>query len=180
MARVLWSLPPSLPLPRSLDLPLLRTHTAAMLGALRCAGWDVGVVFDSDEAVRELNRTYRGVDRPTDVLSFPFHDALERPGVLPAAAHDGERNLGDIFLAWPYVEAEAARDGVEAQLKATRLVAHGVCHLAGCVRCQARVCVAVALSSRCWDGGRCVLLTFQTTIWLTVSFHIPCSPQVHT
>ena len=180
MARVLWSLPPSLPLPRSLDLPLLRTHTAAMLGALRCAGWDVGVVFDSDEAVRELNRTYRGVDRPTDVLSFPFHDALERPGVLPAAAHDGERNLGDIFLAWPYVEAEAARDGVEAQLKATRLVAHGVCHLAGCVRCQARVCVTVALSSRCCDGGRCVLLTFQTTIWLTVSFHIPCSPKVHT
>ena len=91
MVRVLWSL--ARPQVGALDLALLRDQSVAMLGALRCVGWDMGVVFMPDAGIRELNGTYRGVDRATDVLSFPYHDELERPGELPAPAHDGDRNL---------------------------------------------------------------------------------------
>ncbi len=71
----------------------------------------------SDREVRELNRRFLGIDRPTDVLSFPSGS-----GIGP---------LGDIAIAFPYArrQAEALGHGADVELRV--LLLHGVLHLLG-------------------------------------------------
>ena len=82
------------------------------------------VVISDDEHVAQLNRQYRGVDAPTDVLSFP---ADEPPIVLP----DEPRYLGDLVIAYPYAAAQAEREGHAIQESLVLLVVHGTLHLLG-------------------------------------------------
>lgn len=84
----------------------------------------VCVRFADDEAIRELNREWRGKDAPTDVLSFPMQ---EGPDYLL------EESLGDIILSWPYVVKEAERLNLTPQQHAQHLIVHGVLHLLGYV-----------------------------------------------
>ena len=71
-----------------------------------------------------LNRDYRGMDRPTNVLSFPFDD---QPGP------EGERLglLGDVVICAPVVSAEASQQGKTLSAHYAHLVIHGVLHLRG-------------------------------------------------
>lgn len=71
--------------------------------------------------MRSLNRQYRGVDAPTDVLSFEAGD--EWWGDAP--------ELGDIFLCQPYILAQAKRFDVSAKEEMTRMLIHGMLHLLG-------------------------------------------------
>lgn len=68
-----------------------------------------------------LNRTYRGRDAPTNVLSFPFEDP---PGVTSGI-------LGDIVICAPVVEREAAEQGRTPAACWAHMVVHGVLHLCG-------------------------------------------------
>ena len=79
-----------------------------------------------DEAEsRELNRTYRGKDSPTNVLSFPF----EPPPGLP---EDAETSLlGDLVICAPVVASEAALQGKPLEAHWAHMVIHGVLHLLG-------------------------------------------------
>ena len=83
---------------------------------------EVSVKFTSDEEVRELNRTWRGKDRPTNVLSFPMAD----PGELASA-----QLLGDVVLAHGICADEAAARGVAIEAHAAHLLVHGTLHLLG-------------------------------------------------
>jgi len=76
----------------------------------------------TDEAeMRELNATYRGKDKPTNVLSFPFEAP---PGVeLPL--------LGDIIICAQVVAAEAAEQGKPLEAHWAHMVIHGTLHLLG-------------------------------------------------
>lgn len=77
-------------------------------------------VMDEAEA-RRLNRTYRGVDAPTNVLSFPYEDL---PGTsLPL--------LGDLAICAPVVEREAREQGKPLDAHWAHMVVHGVLHLLG-------------------------------------------------
>jgi probable rRNA maturation factor len=100
----------------------------AIAAAARWRGSAIGheccLVLSNDREVRRLNRTYRGKDKPTNVLSFAALDAGKPPRnkVWP---------LGDIILALGVIrkEAKAQRKDLEAHL--THLVIHGVLHLLG-------------------------------------------------
>jgi probable rRNA maturation factor len=83
------------------------------------------VVLASDAVVRRLNRTYRGKDRATNVLSFPFQ---RPPGAGPM--EDGAY-LGDVVLAAETVAGEAAERGIEPGHHLQHLVIHGLLHLLG-------------------------------------------------
>jgi probable rRNA maturation factor len=87
---------------------------------------ELTVVVTGDEALRRLNRTYRGVDAPTDVLSFG-HAGEETFVVAP----DVPRYLGDVLISFPRAETQAVQAGhpVEAELRL--LTVHGVLHLLG-------------------------------------------------
>ncbi|KAJ1909368.1 hypothetical protein IWQ60_011216, partial [Tieghemiomyces parasiticus] len=53
-----------------------REQRASVGRVLTLAGfkdWDLGLMFTGDRKIRQLNRTYRGKDKATDILSFPFH-----------------------------------------------------------------------------------------------------------
>ncbi|MDX2234601.1 MAG: rRNA maturation RNase YbeY [Hyphomonadaceae bacterium] len=77
----------------------------------------VSVLFADDAALRDLNRTWRGKDAPTNVLSFP--------------APPGMAALGDIALALETIVTEAAAQGKTINAHATHMLTHGFLHLLG-------------------------------------------------
>lgn len=86
----------------------------------------LSVTVVSDEEIRELNRKWRGNDRPTDVLSLE----CERPDD-PSLADGEPCELGDIVLAPDYIARQANAFGTTPRNETTLLVVHGVLHLLG-------------------------------------------------
>jgi len=90
---------------------------------------EIAVRLTSDEEVHGLNRSYRGKDKPTNVLSFPMVQEDLIDGL--ANSDDGEVLMGDIVLAGGVCAAEAAEKGVTVAHHATHLIVHGTLHLLG-------------------------------------------------
>jgi probable rRNA maturation factor len=98
---------------------------ASPLGAEAC---QVTLVLADDAELQRLNREWRGIDTPTNVLSFPTgFDAGE-----PSAAETGEPSpLGDLVLAFETAAKEAAESGIALSDHVVHLTVHGVLHLLG-------------------------------------------------
>jgi probable rRNA maturation factor len=77
---------------------------------------EISVLFCGDRAMRTLNRRYRGMDAPTDVLAFP----AETSGLL-----------GDIVISIPCASRQARRRGEPPAREIDRLLLHGFLHLSG-------------------------------------------------
>ena len=88
------------------------------------------VVLADDAFVRTLNRTYRGKDKPTNVLSFPTGDIPVAVGPEPLVGM-GPRLLGDVVLARETIGREADEQGKSFADHLSHLVVHGVLHLLG-------------------------------------------------
>jgi probable rRNA maturation factor len=101
----------------------LRALVATVLRGERRRLGEVGIVLADDARLRELNRTWRGIDRATDVLSFAY-DELE-----PDAATGPVR--GDLLVSLDRVRAQARRYRVSEGAELARLVTHGMLHLCG-------------------------------------------------
>lgn len=86
------------------------------------AGATVSVLLTGDAALQSLNRTYRGIDAPTDVLSFPIGETDPVNGVLL---------LGDVILSTERAVAQAMAMGHDPEDELTLLVIHGTLHLLG-------------------------------------------------
>jgi len=105
--------------------------TAARVSGLQSiedapALFEVSVKFTDDAEVRALNASYRGKDRPTNVLSFPMMSAAE---LAAPPTHGGL--LGDIVLAYETCAREAADKGIAVADHASHLIVHGTLHLLG-------------------------------------------------
>ena len=103
---------------------LAREAVEAALAVAGHAGEDLSLslLLADDGAVRRLNRTFRGKDKPTNVLSFP---ASAPPGI------PGPCSLGDIALAFETVAREAESEGKTLADHARHLIVHGTLHLLG-------------------------------------------------
>lgn len=104
-------------------LPAARTlarFLAAAQAAIELRG-QVSVLLTTDAEIRRLNRTYRGIDRPTDVLSFSAADSLACK----------ERVAGDLAISFPMARRQAAQYGHSALAEVKILMLHGLLHLAG-------------------------------------------------
>lgn len=101
----------------------LIAHRAAQaaLDDVKVADGEVSILLADDAKVRELNRSYRRKDQPTNVLSFPSEDKTE----------SGARFYGDIALAYETVNREALDEGKRPDAHLSHLVVHGVLHLLG-------------------------------------------------
>jgi len=86
------------------------------------------LLLTSDAQVHELNREWRGRDKPTNVLSFPM---LGRAELLALAPDGPPVLLGDIALAYETCAREAAAKGIPLDHHAAHLIIHGLLHLAG-------------------------------------------------
>ena len=87
---------------------------------------ELSVLLADDAVVHDLNRTYRGKDKPTNVLSFAFAEGA--PSALP---EDAPLPLGDVVLAFETVAGEAESQAKPFVEHTTHLVVHGVLHLLG-------------------------------------------------
>lgn len=99
----------------------------------------VYVLLTDDEEIHEINKDQRGIDRPTDVLSFPMADYLI-PGDFsdietrePDAFHpgSGELILGDIIISMDRLAAQAREYGHSQTRELAFLTAHSMLHLMG-------------------------------------------------
>lgn len=100
---------------------------------------EISVLLTTDEEIRKLNRSARGLDRPTDVLSFPMLE-YDRPGDFswlesePQDAFNpetGELMLGDIVISKDRVLAQAEEYGHSPVREYAFLIAHSMLHLFG-------------------------------------------------
>lgn len=87
---------------------------------------DMAVVITDDESIQALNRDFRGVDEPTDVLAF----GEEKPG--PFVLAPGEpAYLGDVVISLERAEAQARERGIPVKAELQLLLVHGILHLLG-------------------------------------------------
>ena len=85
----------------------------------------VSVVVTDNKTVQQLNRDYRGIDTPTDVLSFDNIPDPDFPG------EEASQHLGDIIIAFPVAEKQAAAGGHTVLEEVLLLAVHGTLHLLG-------------------------------------------------
>ena len=111
--------------------------TAAVSATLRyeqIAMAALTVVITSDEAVQALNRDFRGIDAPTDVLSFAAREQDEdAPAIAlpPEVAAELASYLGDLVIAFPYSARQAEHFGNSVTAELQLLAVHGTLHLLG-------------------------------------------------
>lgn len=94
-----------------------------MLAFLRLEQAELSVLLCDDATIHELNRDFRGKDRPTDVLAFPM-------GGAPAGG-DCPALLGDVVISVDTARRQAAQRGRPIADEVTFLLAHGLLHLLG-------------------------------------------------
>ncbi|MDX2042737.1 MAG: rRNA maturation RNase YbeY [Acidobacteriota bacterium] len=85
---------------------------------------ELTITFIRDAAMRKLNREYRGKDKPTDVLSFAYHESDE--GFAETDSH-----VGDVVISVETAARYAAEFGLTFQRELEHLIIHGTLHLAG-------------------------------------------------
>ena len=76
------------------------------------------IAFVSDKKIRELNRQFRGIDKATDVLSFP-------------AGGPDDSELGDIAISVDTAATQAKENGLKFEGEIAQLILHGLLHLSG-------------------------------------------------
>lgn len=116
------------------DLPVPDSDIAAVRRAVETVGRlygaedaEVSVTLTDDAHVHVLNREYRNVDRPTDVLSFVLAES-EEPEIIGA---DGGVVLGDLVISLERAAAQAEEYGHSMLRELSFLIVHGMLHLLG-------------------------------------------------
>ncbi len=110
---------------------------AAILAALDAEGIDapceVDVLVTDDAGIHQVNLDMRGVDAPTDVLSFPMFELSpgEKPGLDDAEADSGLVPLGDMCISLERAQAQGAEYGHGTERELSYLAVHSVLHLLG-------------------------------------------------
>ncbi|MBX9804933.1 MAG: rRNA maturation RNase YbeY [Alphaproteobacteria bacterium] len=120
------------------ERPLLEWESLiqpVVLQTLQEARWkmdsEINVLLTDNHAIQNLNKTYLGKDKPTNVLSFPSLELAEI-----ATIHRGKGSqipviLGDVALAFETIQEEAVAQNKSFDHHLTHLVVHGVLHLLG-------------------------------------------------
>ena len=122
--------------PRSISPSTRPRLRGVVRAALAAEGYGCGHAVDvrltDDAGIRALNRVQRGVDAPTDVLSFPLLEPAGDPAaprfVLPPEA---TVHLGDVVLSLPRARLQADEYGHSVEREMAYLLVHGVLHLLG-------------------------------------------------
>jgi len=100
-----------------IDTKAWETFAARAARAIGKKDSSATIAFVSDKTIRQLNRQFRGVDKATDVLSFP--------------AEDDGANLGDIAISVDTAAVQAKENGLTFDEEVAQLILHGLLHLSG-------------------------------------------------
>lgn len=105
-------------------IPLGTVSAAAELALQKCQSKEVivGILITGDAEIHALNREYRSMDKPTDVLSFNGNYMDPESGL---------EYLGDIIISVPRAKKQASVGGHSSEQEIQLLVIHGILHLSG-------------------------------------------------
>lgn len=111
--------------PGSIDPVRVENFISEVLNELNLKNWDISLLFCDDAFIQNLNKQYRDIDSPTDVLSFEqgdeyFDDAGETRFMA-----------GDIVISLDSLRFNAEEFNVEINEELKRLIVHGILHLNG-------------------------------------------------
>jgi probable rRNA maturation factor len=115
---------------------VIRKAVAAAAKATSTSGSELAIVLTNDSAIRALNRDWRSLDAPTNVLSFPAipprkpKSRAKNPQAKPAR-DAAPALLGDIVIAYQYTAREAKAEGKPFSDHLAHLTVHGFLHLLG-------------------------------------------------
>jgi probable rRNA maturation factor len=108
---------------KSIDLQSWSSFATKALSAIGKESHTATIAFVSNRRMRELNKQFRGLDKTTDVLSFPS----EPDELFPTASP----NLGDVAVSVEQAEQQARAHGLEFDQELAQLILHGLLHLSG-------------------------------------------------
>ena len=106
------------------DTGKIKQQIGRVLSSLDCNEYEISILFIGDKGIRDLNQRFRGVDRSTDVLSFPqlFEELSETSGTLI---------LGDVAISLETALRQTKKHGLSLEEELTLLLIHGILHLLG-------------------------------------------------
>ena len=117
--------PETLDVEKNIELEMIRA--AEVVGKIYgVENFEVSITLTDDKTIHALNKKYRGIDRPTDVLSFAFQESDE-PKILNAEIE----TLGDIIISIERAKLQAADFGHSFLREIIFLEVHGLLHLLG-------------------------------------------------
>ena len=103
--------------------PLISRKTEQILNALGCNAHEISILILDDEGIEQLNKTYRGICKPTNVLAFPMQEG-EFSDITPGL-------LGDVVISMETAEKEAISANISLEERTSQLLIHGILHLLG-------------------------------------------------
>lgn len=97
------------------------------------ADTEMSVTLMDNQHIHEINKQYRGIDKPTDVISFAMEEDGDEDDIIlpPDADFDFPRNLGDLMISMEKVEEQASYLGHSTDRELGFLTIHGFLHLNG-------------------------------------------------
>ena len=107
-----------------IDKSFVRKVVKHTLKKMEAEKSEVNIIFVGSEEIHEINKTYRNVDRPTDVISFALEDTED------VTVYE-ERVLGDIYICLDKVHEQAKEYGHTEIREMAFLIVHGLLHLLG-------------------------------------------------
>jgi len=113
------------PLSSFIDEKSLLSFVNNLLTHLHYYDWELSILFSRDPFIQNLNKTYRNIDAPTDVLSFEMGECYED--------ENGNKhyNAGDIVISFDSLKNNVKNFSVSLNEELKRLIIHAILHLSG-------------------------------------------------
>jgi probable rRNA maturation factor len=93
---------------------------------------EIGLLITDSKTIQKLNMTYRGENKPTDVLAFHMLPSTnQEPETQFVGAPDGIYHLGEVVISYPQAIEQAQEQGHSVEQELALLIVHGVLHLLG-------------------------------------------------
>ncbi len=89
------------------------------------------ITLTNPQNIQDLNKKYRNIDKPTDVLSFPMFEKVELDELKQNSKPNMQDILGDIIISIPKVEEQATEYGHSFERELSYMLVHGFYHLMG-------------------------------------------------
>ncbi|MDD5312531.1 MAG: rRNA maturation RNase YbeY [Dehalococcoidia bacterium] len=120
-----------------LDFPYDRKWLKSIMGACLALEdvqqpYEINLVVTDNSAIHKLNKKYRHIDRPTDVLSFAYREPDSPAGNVEFITPPEEAGyLGEIVISYPYIMEQARDDNRNIEDELILIIVHGILHLIG-------------------------------------------------
>lgn len=114
----------------SVNVSKIKKDVEKLLSFLDYKDVDIGILFTTNRTIRKFNKIYRKKDKPTDILSFPYHTDLKAGQKIQIKLLE-DKNLGDIIISLEFAQkvAKELKRSLPEHLRI--LLVHGIAHLLG-------------------------------------------------